>query len=71
MRIAVRPRAAQFPTLCALYECSGCGDDYVHNVSVQLDRIPYTVQVSELASPPARLQALLDALKLIIDRPLT
>jgi hypothetical protein len=65
-----KARAVQFPSPCIMYGCGGCGDTYVHNVSVQLDAIPYTVQVDELASPPPPVQALLDALKAIVVRPL-
>ena len=68
--LIARARAAEFPSLCQLYPAPGAGDDLVTQVSVHLDATTLTVQVSEFADPPDRLQALLDALQLILDRPL-
>lgn len=69
--LAGTARAAQFPTLCAIYPCSDCGDEYTHDVSVQIDGTTYRVQASVLAPPlPDRLQALIEALQVIVARPL-
>lgn len=68
--LVARARAAEFPTLCLLYAAPGAGDDLVAQVSVRFDAVMLTVRVSELGDPPARLQALLDAVHQILDRPL-
>jgi len=68
--LASKVRAAKFPTLCATYACTSCGDDFVHEVSVQLDASTYTVQASEFASPPERLAVLIEALQAIVEGPL-
>jgi hypothetical protein len=65
-----KARAAQFPTLCQIYPCADCADDYVHDVSVEFDRNTYTVKASMLATPPGRLAAMIEALQAIVDRPL-
>lgn len=64
-----RARAAQFPTLCAIYG-SAAADELFHDVSVQFDASTYTVMVSQFATPPDRLQGLIEALQAIVDRPL-
>ncbi|TMQ19732.1 MAG: hypothetical protein E6J90_15775 [Deltaproteobacteria bacterium] len=69
--LVAKARAAQFPTLCAQYTCTGCDDDLIHSVSVQLNGIPYMVQASELASAPQRLEVLIQALQQILERPLS
>jgi hypothetical protein len=64
-------RAAQLPTLCARYPCSGCGDDFVYDVSVRFAGSTYRVEVSSFAPPvPARLQAVIEALQDIVAAPL-
>lgn len=63
-------RAAQFPTLCAMYPCAHCADEYVYHVSVQFNGNALTTAASEFAAPPDRLQAVIDALQQIVDRPL-
>ena len=69
--LARKARAAQFPTLCSLYPCPHCGDEYADEVSVQIDGISYTVQASTLAPPlPDRLQSLIEMLQSIVTRPL-
>jgi hypothetical protein len=62
-------RSAQFPTLCAMYRCSGCDDDFIDQVSVQFDGSALTVLASQEGDPPARLQAMIDALRQIAQRP--
>lgn len=59
-------RDAQFPTLSMMYPCSDCGDDFIDQVSVQFDGSVLTTLVSEFGDPPARLQALIDALRQIV-----
>ena len=61
-------RAAEIPTLCATYRCAGCADDFVHEVTAQLDNAVLVVQVSEFGDPPDRLNALLDLLQELLDR---
>lgn len=68
--LAARARAAEFPTLCLMYLAPAAGDDLVAQVSVHFDGATLTVRVSEFGDPPDRLQALLDALHQILDRPL-
>lgn len=69
--LASTARAAQLPTLCTMYPCAGCGDDYVHDVSIRFDGSTYKVQASGLAQPlPDRLQAVITALQQIVGRPL-
>src|SRR5262245_4561964 len=34
---------AEFPALAPIYDCPPCGDDYIFEVSVQLDGTLYTV----------------------------
>jgi hypothetical protein len=64
--LVAETEAAQFPTLCAMYECTnGCNDEYLHKLSVQLDGAPYTVQSSYFATPPDRLAAVIEDLKAI------
>lgn len=66
-----KARAAQLPTLCAIYSCASCGDEYSYDVSVQIDGITHTVQASMLATPlPDPLQAIIEALQAIVMRPL-
>lgn len=62
-------RSAQFPTLCAMYRCSGCNDDFVDQVSVQFDGSALTVLASQEGDPPGRLQAVIDALRQIVEHP--
>lgn len=61
-------RAAEIPTLCAMYRCAGCADDFVHEVTAQLDNVALVVQVSEFGDPPDRLHALIDLLQELLDR---
>jgi hypothetical protein len=61
---------AELPTLCTMYSCTGCGNDYVHNLTLWLSDVPYTVRASFGATPPARLSALLDWVRGITTRPL-
>jgi hypothetical protein len=61
-------RAAEIPTLCAMYRCAGCADDFVHEVMAQLDDVVLVVQVSDLGDPPDRLHALIDLLQELVDR---
>jgi hypothetical protein len=64
-------RAAQLPTLCPLYDCDGCADVYVREVSVQFDGTTYRVQASDLApSLPAGLDALLGTIQDVVEQPL-
>ncbi|HEX7836765.1 MAG TPA: hypothetical protein VF469_04830 [Kofleriaceae bacterium] len=62
-------RSAQFPTLCAIYRCSGCTDDFVDQVSVQFDGSALTVLASQEGDPPDRLQAMIDALRQVAQHP--
>jgi hypothetical protein len=64
-----RATSAELPTLCAVYSCDGCGDDYVHNLTVWLSDVPYTVRASFRAVPPERLGALIDWVENIAARP--
>ncbi len=66
-----KARDAQFPTLSMMYPCSSCGDDFIYQVSVQFDGSALTSRVSQYGDPPARLQALIDALQQIVGRPLS
>jgi hypothetical protein len=63
-------RSAQLPALCAMYQCIGCADDFVDEVSVHLDGITLTARASQLGDPPDGLQHLIDALRDLVDRPL-
>lgn len=67
--LVARARAAEFPTLCLVYAAPAVGDDLVAQLSVHFDSSTLTVRVSEFGDPPDRLQALLDALHQILDRP--
>ena len=70
--LAGKARTAQFPTLCAIYPCTSCGDDYVYDVSAQIDETTYTVLASSFAPPlPARLETLIEALQALVTRPLS
>ena len=59
-------RDAEFATLAPQYD--ECCDGYVHEVRVQLDGTAYTVEASELARIPDRLQVVIDALQDIARR---
>ena len=63
-------RSAQFATLCSMYQCSGCADDFVDEVSVHLDDVTVTARASQLGDPPAGLQDLITALRQVIEGPL-
>jgi hypothetical protein len=65
-----RAITAEMPTLCTVYSCSGCSDDYVHNLTLWLSGVPYTVRAGFRASPPARLTSLLDWVQGITTHPL-
>jgi hypothetical protein len=65
-----RAITADLPTLCATYSCSGCSNDYVHNLTLWFSGVPYTVRAGFLATQPARLDALLDWVRDITTRPL-
>ena len=60
---------AQFPSLAPIYHCQ-CADDYVHNVSVDLDGTTYAVSADTMAPIPDRLKSVIDALKHIYSLPL-
>jgi len=62
-------RAAEFPTLCAVYRWEGA-DDFVDKVTVQFDDSTFVVNASQFGDPPDRLQALINKLRQIVDRPL-
>ena len=68
--VIAKARAARFPELCTMYACEHCGDDFVFQVAVQFDGNVLTARASEFGDPPDRMQALIDALKAIVDRPL-
>jgi hypothetical protein len=61
--------SADLPTLCAMYSCAGCTGDFVHNLSVSYNDIPYTARASFRAIPPERLIVLIDAVRSIIAAP--
>jgi hypothetical protein len=61
-------RATQFPTLCAMYRCSGCVDQFDDEVTVQFDGRPLTVIASHLGDPLARLKDMISALQQVLDR---
>jgi hypothetical protein len=70
-RLTRAARAAQLPTLCKEYPCPGCGDDYIHDVSVRFEGNTYRVRASTMAPPlPDRLQAVIDAVQDIVEQPL-
>jgi hypothetical protein len=62
--------SAQLPTLCATYSCTGCASDYIHNVTILFNGVPYTVRSGFGASPPERLVTLINAMHDITTRPL-
>jgi hypothetical protein len=62
-------RSAEFPTLCAVYPWDGA-DDFVDEVTVHFDDSVFVVRASQFGDPPDRLQALIDTLRQIVDRPL-
>jgi hypothetical protein len=68
--LVARARAAEFPTLCLMYAASGAVDDFVYQVSVQFDGREITSRASQFGDPPGRLQAVIDAVQQIANRPL-
>lgn len=62
---------AQFPNLQPVYECPGCGDEYVYQVTVQVDGTPYAARVEGLeeAVYPESLKTLLTTLDQIAAPP--
>jgi hypothetical protein len=63
-------RSAQFPTLCMMYEAPGVADELVYQVSVRFDASVLIARASQGGEPPDRLEAVIDALRQIVDRPL-
>jgi hypothetical protein len=61
--------SAELPTLCTMYSCDGCEDDYIHNLSVWLNNVRYTVRASFGSSPPERLAVLIDLVQDIAAHP--
>ncbi|MBC7977440.1 MAG: hypothetical protein H7138_20900 [Myxococcales bacterium] len=68
--LARRATSAELPTLCAMYSCDGCENDYVHNLSVWFNDIRYTVRASFRATPPDRLTALISYVQNLSAHPL-
>jgi hypothetical protein len=60
---------AQFPSLAPVYSCN-CADSFIYNVSVQLDGSTHTIAADSLAALPDRLDAVIDTLQDIYQRPL-
>lgn len=60
---------AQFATLAPMYSCN-CADDFVHNVSAQIDGTAHTVKADSTAEFPERLKIVIDTLQDIRQRPL-
>lgn len=68
--LVAKVRSAQFPTLCTVYSCAGCGDNYVDQVSVQFGGDVLTVKASQLGDPPDRLREVIGTLQQIVSGPL-
>ncbi|HEY0478773.1 MAG TPA: hypothetical protein VGD37_14745 [Kofleriaceae bacterium] len=62
-------RAAEFPELGPSYPCGACGDDYIHDLTVQIDGTAHQVMASAQATLPDRLAAVVEALRTIIEPP--
>ena len=61
---------AQFPGLQPTYGCPSCADEYVYEVTVQVDGNTYAAKVDQFASPvPEGLQTLLTTLGQIAAPP--
>jgi hypothetical protein len=65
-----RAITAELPTLCTVYSCDGCSADYVHNLTLWMSGVPYTVRAGFRAVIPTRLTSLLDWVQAITTRPL-
>jgi hypothetical protein len=62
--------SAQFPGLQPVYGCPGCADEYVYEVTVEIDGTTYAAKVDQFASPvPESLQTLLTTLGQIAAPP--
>jgi hypothetical protein len=61
--------AAQFSELEPMYSCE-CADDFVHDVTVQIEAKTYNVKTDYGAMPPERLVVVIDALRDISRAPL-
>jgi hypothetical protein len=59
----VKATQAELPTRCKVYSCEGCSDDYVHNLTVRMNNVPYTVRASFRAVLPERLATLITAVR--------
>jgi hypothetical protein len=62
--------SAELPTLCATYSCEGCSNDYVHNLTILFNDVPYTVRANFRATMPERLSTLINYVQGITTRPL-
>ena len=62
---------AQFPGLQPAYPCAGCADEFVYEVTVQLDGHTYATKVEglDIAVYPASLKTLLNTLDTIAAPP--
>jgi hypothetical protein len=61
---------AQFPSLQPVYGCPGCADEYVYEVTVEVNGFTYAARVDQFASPvPESLQTLLTTLGQIAAPP--
>jgi hypothetical protein len=61
---------AQFPSLQPVYGCPGCADEYVYEVTVEVNGYTYVARVDQLASMvPESLQTLLTTLGQIAAPP--
>ena len=62
--------SAQFPGLQPVYGCPGCADEYVYEVTVEVNGFTYATRVDQFASPvPDSLQTLLTTLGQIAAPP--